>query len=427
MLAEFLNLFRPIVAVFAFLFRFWWIWAGPAFFMLFVLVWKSWRQQLYKTAVSWVLLELKFPREIEKSPKAMEQFFAVLHGVRNAPGDWMETYLDGEVTLWFSLEMMSIGGDTHLYIRTPVKHQKVVTANLYANYPMIEVEPAPDYMEKFARTLSGLYARNLDIWGSELVLAKEDAYPIRTYIQYEGVEEARSIDPIASMLEVFRHLDRKETVCVQILIRPAGDEWREKGLNLVKKLKIEGSKTIVGPLGEYTDRPIRTPGETEVLKSIEISISKSGYESLVRYIYIADKSVYNTNFAKRGTISAFNQHADRSMNFFLHNNSIYTQTKWINYPYFFPRQRAEGRKRRILENYHERKMPEEMVLSRYLHARALNFNTWQRTFVLNTEELATLFHPPTNLVMTGPLIKRVESKRMGPPASMPIFESDQSL
>lgn len=424
-MAELLKLFSLVIAVFGFLFRFWWAWTGPAFFMLFVIVWKSWRQQLYKRAISWVLLELKFPREILKGPKAMEQFFAVLYGVRNAPGDFIETYLDGEVTLWFSLEMISIGGDTHFYIRTPVKHQKVVTANLYANYPMIEVEPVPDYMEKFPRTLEGLDARNLDIWGSELVLAKPDAYPIRTYIQYEGVEEERSIDPIASILEVFRQLDRKESVFVQILIRPADDKWREKGLELVKSLKIEGSKTIVGPLGEYTDRPIRTPGETEILKAIEINISKSGYESLIRYIYVADKSVYNINFAKRGTISAFNQHADRSMNFFLHNNSIYTQTKWINYPYFFPKQRGVGRKRRILENYHERKMPEEMLSSQFLHARAFNLNIRQRIFVLNAEELATLFHPPTNLVLTAPLIGRTESKRMGPPVSLPIFDQEE--
>ena len=395
--------------------------------MAFVVIWKSWRQQLYKHAISWVLLELKFPREIEKSPKAMEQFFAVLHGVRNAAGDFIETYFDGEITLWFSLEMISIGGDTHFYIRSPKKHQKVVTANLYANYPMIEVIEVPDYMEKFPRTLAGLDARNLDIWGSELVLGKPDAYPIRTYVQYEGVEEERSIDPIASILEVFRHLDRKEAIFTQILIRPADDQWRQKGLEVVKQLKIEGSKTIIGPIGEYTDRPIRTPGETEVLKAIELNIAKSGYDSLIRYIYIADKSVYNVNFAKRGTLSAFNQHADRSMNFFLHNNAIYTQAKWINYPYFFPKQRGAGRKQRLLEYFHDRKLPEEMVLSKYLHVRAFNFNTKQRTYVLNTEELATLFHPPTNLVMTGPLIKRTESKRMGPPASMPIFDEGESI
>ncbi len=422
---EFLSLFGPIAAIIGFLIRFWWVWTGPVFFMTFVVVWKSWRQQLYKNAISWVLLELKFPREILKSPKAMEQFFAVLYGVRNTPGDFIERYFDGEITLWFSLEMVSFGGDTHIYIRTPVKHQKVVTANLYANYSMIEVEKVPDYIDRFPATISGLEARNLDIWGSELVLAKQDAYPIRTYIQYEGVEEERSIDPISSILEVFRHLDRKETTCVQILIRPADDTWREKGLELVKKLKIEGSKTIISPLGEYTDRPIRTPGETEVLKAIELNIAKPGYETLIRYIYIADKSVYSVNFAKRGTISAFNQHQSRDLNYFNHNYSIYTQTKWINYPYLFPRRRGAGRKIRMLENYRQRKMPEEMLLSKYLHARAFNFNTRQRTFVLNTEELATLFHPPTNLVLTAPLIGRTESKRMGPPVSLPIFDEEE--
>ena len=41
--------------------------------------------------------------------------------------------------------------------------------------------------------------------------------------------------------------------------------------------------------------------------------------------------------------------------------------------------------------------------------------------VLNTEELATIFHPPTIAVQTGPLIKRVEARKVGPPAGLPIY------
>ena len=41
--------------------------------------------------------------------------------------------------------------------------------------------------------------------------------------------------------------------------------------------------------------------------------------------------------------------------------------------------------------------------------------------VLNTEELATIYHPPTYIVLTGPLIKRVEARKTGPPAGLPIY------
>ena len=41
--------------------------------------------------------------------------------------------------------------------------------------------------------------------------------------------------------------------------------------------------------------------------------------------------------------------------------------------------------------------------------------------VLNAEELATIYHPPTTLVQTGPLIKRVEARKVGPPAGLLIY------
>lgn len=425
MMAEFFSLFGPTLRVFGFIFRFWWIWSGPLLIFFFIETWLSWRQQLYKNAITWVLLELHVPREVRKSPKAMEQFLAALYHVRNIPGDFMEKYADGEVTLWFSLEVISMGGEIRLFLRTPAKHKQIVMSNLYANYPMVEIEEVPDYVDTFPPTLGGLYEKGFNLWGSELVLGKNDVYPIRTYLQFEAIEEEKSLDPIASLLEVFRNLKRQENVWLQMLIRPADPAWKERGDALVKELKNKDMKMRPSAFGEYEDRPTRTPGEIEVMKAVEQNISKSGFETLIRYVYIADMSAYDINFAKRGTLSAFNQYSAQNLNHFLHNYSIYTQTKWVNFPYFFPHRRAQGRKERIYRNFRERKMPEETLISKYLFMNPFNTNFRQRVFILNTEELATLYHLPTTLVLTAPLMKRVESKRMGPPMSMPIFEEDK--
>ncbi|MEK7650024.1 MAG: hypothetical protein AAB367_03675 [Patescibacteria group bacterium] len=419
------EFFEPTIITIKLLVRFWWLWLAPSLFVVFRALWLSWRQQLFKASIPWTLLELKIPREVRKSPVAMDQFFIALSSVRNSPGDFEETYINGEVTLWFSLEIASFGGDIHFYIRTPEKHRKAIEANLYANYPMLEIEQVSEYLDRFPSTMSGMYAHNLDIWGSEIVLGKPDPYPIRTYLKFESMDEERSLDPISSLLEVLQKIDRKENYLLQILIRPADPKWRETGLKLVEQLKKREEKVYQGPLGEYTDRPMRTPGELEVLKAVELNIAKPGYETLIRFVYVADKSVADGQGAKRAITTAINQYAAGDMNYFEHNRSVYTQAKYNVFPYFAPKLRAEGRKVRIWEHFRERKLPEETAASKWALARPWNFNLKQRVFVLNTEELATLYHPPTMLVMTGSLIKRVEAKKMGPSVGLEMFEDNK--
>lgn len=425
-MTAFEGLFGPVLDIFGSIVRYWWIWLAPVSFSVFVACWVSYKQNRYKRAINWTILELKMPREVLKSPKAMEQFFAALAALRNAPGDFMELYWDGEVTLWFSLEIISLGGDIHFYIRTPSKHKKVLMANLYANYSALEIEEAEDYMNRFPKTLSGLHEKGMDLWGTELRLGKDDAYPIHTYVDYEEVAEERTLDPIAAILEVFSKIHRQENVFVQILIRPAGPKARIKGEAFVKKLKSKDAQTMSSPFGDYERIPIRTPGETEVLEAVERNISKAPFETLIRYIYIADRSVYDVNFAKRGTLSAFNQYAAQDLNYFTHNYAIYTQVKWLNFPYFFPKLRGEERKARMLKNFRIRKMPEETLIGNVMHVNFLHAGLRQRCFILNSEELATLFHPPTTFVLTSPLIPRVESKKMGPTAGLPIFKENSS-
>src|SRR3989344_1283903 len=149
-----LELFQPVLDALTFLLRFWWIWLGPLSLALFMTTWLNWRQYLYKQSIEWTLLELKMPREVRKGPIAMEQFFSAIYGLRNIAGDLIEKYFDGEVTLWFSFELVSFGGEIHFYIRTPSKHAGVVSANLYANYPTLEIEKVPDYIDRFPATIS---------------------------------------------------------------------------------------------------------------------------------------------------------------------------------------------------------------------------------------------------------------------------------
>ncbi len=400
---------------------------APTSVGLFLMMLLAYRQTLYKQDTPWVVLELKMPPEIEKSPKAMEQVFAALHPLKNAPTDVVDKYA-GEIPLWWSLEIVSFEGEIHFFMWIPEKHKRVIVANLYGNYPMIEVEEVPDYFEQLPNSFKSLYESGYDLWGGEVVLTKEDAYPIRTYVQFENLEDAMAVDPIAGLLETLTRVKPGENLFFQIVVRPAGDEWKKGGEALVRKLKEEGSKKMVSVLGEYLDRPIRTPGETDLLKAIEISLTKPGYETLIRYVYTAQKTIMNKTsreFARRSIMTALNQYMAQNLNSFTRNPKVTTDVRWTYFPWVFNAERLERRKARIWQGLRERIMPDKLWLHRVFNVGHFQGNFGQRTMILTTEELATLFHPPTHIVLTGPILKRMEAKKMGAPFGLSIFEDSK--
>ena len=63
--------------------------------------------------------------------------------------------------------------------------------------------------------------------------------------------------------------------------------------------------------------------------------------------------------------------------------------------------------------YLEREMPQGISQMHRLNLK---------TSILNTEELATLFHPPT-VSVKAPKLQPIESRRGGPPVDLPIREN----
>src|SRR3989344_1759361 len=98
--------------------------------------------------------------------------------LRNAPGNFREKWLDGEVTQWFSFEIVSFGGDIHFYLWCPTRHANVIKANFYNQYPDVEIEEIEDYTGKIPKTTNELYKKGYNLWGAELSLGRPDPYRI---------------------------------------------------------------------------------------------------------------------------------------------------------------------------------------------------------------------------------------------------------
>lgn len=440
----------------------WWFWAFVILLPLFKTTWLSWRQELYEHSYDFepIFWELLIPREIKKSPKGMEQVLMAIHALRNAPGDFGEKWIDGEVTNWFSLEMVSFGGQIHLYVRGPKKRKNIIEAAFLAYYPDVEIVETEDYISRIPENMRNLRAKGMDLWGSEMMLAREAAYPIKTYVDFETMQEEGQFDPISQFIEVLSKLQPGEFTGIQILIQPLDHTWKDKYASLVEDLrnsesgsKAAGKKSSSGG-GRKFDFPsilpvisgsgtsekdkkdenkmfrsfiIRTPGETDVLKAVEENLSKPAFNTLIRFVYMSPKATFVDTFPRRGILSAFNQYATTDMNAFVRNEAVSTRVKFWHWPHVFPKLRVEYRKESILHKYRERKMPKETAAGKLSELRVFKSSFTSRTFPMNVECLATIFHPPTFLVLTAPHIKRVESRKVGPPAGIAIFGDEKEL
>lgn len=416
--------------IFQFLAVSWWLWAFLLLFPIFESSWVAWRQEKFKKAMrdDSILLELKVPREVRKSPRAMEQVLQGLHAIRNSPGTLKEKWMDGEVTKWFSLEMVSLGGEVHLYIRIPSKKLKgIVESIFFSYYPDLEIDEVDDYMSRFPASAEEMVQQGYDIWGTEMLLAKEDAYPIKSYLEFESPVEEKEYDPISSFLEILGKLKKDEIVGIQIEIAPADRRWRDAWKDLVESLRGKEKKSD-DPAKAMSKMISRTPGETEVLKRVEENLSFDAFHTLIRIIYLAPKELFSDTLAKRGIMGSFNQYSALDGNAFVSNKGVsFGGASLWSWPHLFPKKRTLFKKHRLLLSYRRREVPPETFMGNVFTSHTLNWNKGSRRFLLTTRSLATLFHPPIFLVLTAPHIHRIESKKGGPPAGLPIYGDEQAL
>lgn len=411
--------------------EYWWFIPPVALFFIFRGLQLDYVRTKYINSLKWILLEIKIPKEVVKTPKAMEQVFAGLHGTEGTP-NFVEKWFKGEVPDWFSLEIIGKGGDVHFLIRTLENYRNLVEAQIYAQYPDAEIAEVEDYINILPKKIP---SDDYDIWGTELLLTKEDAYPIRTYLYFfEAAKEEERIDPLASLSEILSSLSPDEHIWIQILISATDDKWKEDGEKLVEKLIGKKVKTGKGGMileeahgwaeaaretlsdlffgpskaketsRKKEERSIEnllmylTPGQREVVSEIEKNIAKLGFNTLIRFIYWAKADIFS-GANKAAVIGAFKQFNTQNLNGFKKNSKISPSLD-----YWFVKRREFYRKVSVLNNYKKRYFPHQ------------GFS--KRGFVLNTEELATIYHIPGKTV-AAPTMPRIEAKKGGPPVGLP--------
>ncbi len=436
-----------------FLLSLWWIWIPLFLFYLTKGFWLKWKRTLYINEMDWILLEVIPPKDIKKTAQAMEQFFCGLHGTQGGK-NWWERNISGEVQRWFSMEMVSLGGEIHFYIRTVSRFRNLIESNIYAQYPDAEISQVADYVDSVPEDIPNA---NYNLWGTEYILNKEDAYPIRTYFEFEkeATSEEQRIDPIATLMEIMSKMGPREQIWIQTLIRPVGDAWQKKGEELRDKLvgrkkekkqglikqeaigwkdasksvahQLATGESLEAPAGEEkkTDTPFlwtTTKGEQETISAIERNISKLGYDTIIRFIYLADRDVYQRPYVNAVT-GAYKQLNTQDLNGFKASGKISTDA--LDYRIELKGPRESYRAKRVFADYKKRDFiqhSDNIPYLKYHLFERLPILRWifirTKPFVLNVEELATIYHFPIETVR-APLAPKVEARKREAPVDLP--------
>jgi hypothetical protein len=445
------------------IFKNWW-WVGfpilPYFLARFFYFWWMRWEVFYPKTFKWILLEIKPPKEVLKPFSAMETVYSLFFGLYDDP-NWRERWCKGAPTIhyggWFSFEICSFGGEIHFFLRIPEHFRGPAESAIYSQYPETEITLVEDYTQKVPRDIPN---EKWDLYAEDYTFSKADHFPIKTYTIFferpeeeKRVAEEKRLDPLNSLLENLSQLQSGEQLWFQLVCSPFSDSqfpWIDKAkkeINKITKRETPSPKKglldeLFGLFKEIMDifiPPVRvekkekpleivapelrlTPLEKEIVTSIERKISKTNFLCWARLVYLYKRDEphnLGNSLIYRGYLTA--QFSTEHLNRIVFFGGTRTRIH-----YWLKERRLYLRKRQRLREYLERlpsSFPWNMVGE---PPPFIKFLIWfgyrilpgrRSTFILSTEELATIFHFPLKIYI--PTVPRVEVKKIGPPPTLP--------
>lgn len=368
----------------------WYVWL-PIVGILVYLTWRNNRKIEAVRSIESDLLILEIPKANDKKELAAEQLFASLHGILR---DKQELKLNGGLQEHLSFEIASVGGQIRFYVWVPKMLRTFVEGQIYAQYPTVQITEADEDYVIHERNHSVIYTSEIDLTEAEVL-------PIKTFQSFE-------VDPLAGITGTLAKLESSgEEVWVQILVRPIADNWHkssEKWIESVKKggfsfISSEGFSIgwLVQAFGALWRPPEATGttanGQKELSDRDKTRISeaqnkatKLGYQVKLRLAYLGENQT-SAKLQMQAIVGTFKQFNSTNLNGFRMTKASFAKEDLAYY-------------------------------------RARSFA--DRGFILNIEELASVFHLPHTNVET-PNIVWASSKTAEPPAKLPIISGNDAI
>lgn len=321
-----------------------------------------------------IVLLLQVPRTNDKKELAAEQMFAALHGLLLSPSNKRFQAARRER---LSFEIAVLKKRIGFYVCVPRYLKDFVEEQVYAQYPSVQISEVEDYSRVTVPMQSSLVA--------EMKLVANDALPIKTFQSFE-------VDPLASITATLAKFEEGEEAWIQLVLMPASANWHKKSERYIGNVRSTSGTSTRGLLGALWAPPEH--GKTESTKLTEYEQARASgaedkshklaFESTLRVVYRGNVATDQANLRLRSIVASYKQFNTTYLNGF-------EQSRFS----------AEASQ---LAGYHQR------LLSR-------------RPYILNIEEVATLYHLPHTNVET-PFILWALSQTAEPPANLPILSED---
>jgi hypothetical protein len=388
-------------------------------------MWYHYVSQDFISGIEWQLLEIIIPQTITKTPLAMETILANSMYHKSQKDLW-DKYWVGAIPFYFSLEIASIEGKIHFFVNTPSRVAPLIKSQIYAQYPQAKVIEADDYVWAVPKIGK---ETGWSMWGCEWTLEKPDPFPIKTYVSY-GLDKvvkdpSEQVDPLVSMIEFFSTLGPGEQMWMQLMIRFTKKTY---GGSSEHNFFYEAKRVLKEMVDPYTEKKLNEDGTVQsmqvrppdYLKDEITSISekqhKLCFDCGLRTVYAARNEVFDKQKSKALRMM-FRQYNTGNFNSFKIANKTSYPSPWED-PFDMV---LETRHNRMLDWYRFRIFfhPPWQYAMEYPFPMSLFIKTdIPKMFVMNTEEIATLFHFPAGVTST-PSIKRVETRTSKAPTNLP--------
>lgn len=256
-----------------------------------------------------------------------------------------------------SFEIVAKQEDIRFYVWAPKKLKDLVEKQIHGSYPDAEILEVDEY---------NIFTEGKKVAYKAFQLGKSNFYPLKTF-------KDLATDPMTGVTAGLAKMGPGEAAAIQILISPAESEWQKQGSHFISETKKQ----------ESDPEKAKYSTSAKTLESVEAKIAKPGFETSIRVVAVAaDEEIaksHVTNIA-----SSFAQYASDLNN--LKSRKIYSKGGFMG---------------------------------DFLYRYQPMFNIFgNHPSILNSEELATIFHFP-NKQVTTPHIYWLNAKTAPAPSQIP--------
>src|SRR5688572_21071670 len=289
----------------------------------------------------------------------------------------------------FAFEIVGTKGFVHFYAAVPLALVDVVKQAVVSAYPSARLEEVAEH------NIFSPIGKMSGTVGGELSLKESFAYPIATYQEVKR-------DAMQALLNALSTLEKEDGAGIQILMRPADPSWRKTALAVASKKRKgkevkKGGEQLLNIGRDFAMAFVKPPEgkdggkdggkndlsslEQAVLDSIDDKTRHSGYEVLIR-VAVSSNLSQRAHAILSNIVAAFSLFDAPGKNGFK-----FTPTKNIE---------------NFITSYILRFFPQNYTRN-----------------VLNSIELATVFHFPDERSIPTSQLERQGSKQVDAPRNMP--------